>query len=310
MKPSRPSRWLGPLAAAVLLAPPGAAAVIPESAPLPDCVVPDLQGKTVPQLEYHRVLEGLRDGNPTHYCRLGVVKRRGASRPTRLRPLIVVSQTPRPGARVAYFTPISVDVTAARALRRPGPCHLVAGEETVARFPGLLVYRSFADTVTAGGAPFAQATWHTCRRPSGTRRTIFVSSDADGLDDRVAGPFASGGPYLAYITDAFESKYTDAHYARIVIRDVERGTEVLDYEIGHSFPDTPPVPDVSAIVVGPQAFAGWLTHDAAGTHVFARDSHGTRLVDQAAGTEITALRLRGALLTWTKNGVPETAPLA
>jgi hypothetical protein len=273
-------------------------------------VVPDLSGKTVPQLEYHRVLRGLEDGNPTHYCRLGQVKTRGTSRPARLRPLVIVSQTPRPGARVAFFTPISVVVAPAPAPRRPSPCHLVAGEEAVARFPGLLVYRSFADALTAGGGPFAQATWHTCRRPSGQRRTIYVSSDADGTDDRVAGPFATSGLYLAYVIDTFESKYNDAHYVRIVVRDIQRGTEILDQEIGHSFPDTPPVPDVVAIVVGPQAFAGWLTHDATGTHVFAHDSSGTRLLDQASGTDIVDLRLSPGVLTWTRSGVLQTARLA
>jgi hypothetical protein len=296
-----------PLATAVQLAQAG----------LPDCVVPDLRGKTVPQIEYHGILQGRRDGNPTHYCRLGAVTTLHPARRAHGQPLVVVSQSPRAGRTVPYYTAVALTVGPARRALKPGPCHLLAGSEAVARSPGLLVYRTAADVPDGPNSHVLEVTWRACVRSSGARQTIHVSGNADDPID-VLEHFAVGGLYVAFTIDTTD-RSGDSTYRRIVLVDLTSGRQMGFDVPGIGTPPgldplapgrPPPLADVPAIVVNAKGFIAWVIGYPGASGLFVHDSHGTRLVDQAAGSAITNLRLGGHTLSWTNAGMARAATLA
>jgi hypothetical protein len=287
------------------------------SPPLPGCVVPDLLGKTLPQIAYHRILVGLIDGDPTHNCSAGPTAQRHHIRPAHGQPEIVVSERPRAGTSVPYNTPVSLVLAPARPPVRPGVCHLFAGTDAVLRTPTLVIYRSYAETEDAAENPVLETTWHACRRPSGARQTVFAGgkdsgSGGGGVD---AGDFAVGGLYVAHTVDSTESKYSGgSDYRHLVVFDLVTRRQTFDYFVGDTLgpgnddPGAPPLPGVLSTVVNAQGFVAWVTGYSTASFVYVHDSHGTRALD-AAASPITSLSVHGDTVSWKANGIPKTATL-
>lgn len=295
------------------LAAPVATAAELAQAGLPDCVVPDLRGKTLPQIEYQRILGGVRDGNPMHYCRLGTTRTRHPGRPTHGQPLVVVSQSPLPGVTVPFFTAVSLVLDPARRPTKPGPCHLLVGSEAVARFPDMAVYRTATDVPDGPNNHLVRVSWRACVRSSGERRTIYVGDLSQTLSH-----FVVGGLHVAFTVDA-TSRDGDI-YRSIVLVDLTTGRQSvfrvpgvgISYGPNPPSPgDPPPLDGVAAIVLNAKGFIAWVVTDpTGGSSLYVHDSQGTRLVDQSAGIAIANLRLSGDTLAWTNGGMAGTATLA
>jgi hypothetical protein len=322
-------RLLAPiLVAAALLGPGSAWAAAPAgpvagaaqgavNLPLPACVVPDLLGRTLPQIAYHGILGGHVDGDPTHNCAIGPTALRHPLRPAHGEPEVVVSQRPRAGTRVPYNTPVSLVLAPAPRPVKPGVCHLSAGTEAVLRTATLVIYRSYTETQDAAGIAGLKTTWHACRRPSGVRQTVFVGSASGESGGGVgAGNFAVGGLHVAHTVDSTESKYTGgSDYRRLVVFDLATRTTTFDYFIGETFgpgndpPGAPPLPVVLSTVVNARGFVAWVTGYPTASFLYVHDSQGTRVLDTAAANGISGLWIGAGRLVWTANGTAKTAAL-
>lgn len=296
------------LVAVLLVSAAGAGfAQAPDPAASLSCRVPDVRGKTLAQIQYHRLLFGL-VSSAGRGCLLGDVTTRFGDRATPGRPLIVVSQRPRAGSVVAFRTPVALTLARAPA-SRPSACRVSPGSELITRTSSVLVYRAFK----ALDSESVATTWRACVRSTGMRRAIYTGID-DGASRSRATNFTVAGSYVAYTTDNFESKYTMGDvYRSIAIFDIATGTrtfnDVIGMTQGGASPGGQRAPDVLAVVVNERGFAAWLTHDATGTSLYAHDSRVKALLDYTATGEITGLRLHGNLLSWTLDGAAKTATL-
>jgi hypothetical protein len=292
-----------------------AAAQTRASPSLPDCVVPDLLGRTLLEIDYAKTLAGLVDGNPTHYCTLGSVTRRRPVGPAHGQPELVVSQTPRAGTRVPYFSLVTAP---ARPPIDPGVCHLFPGTDAVARSPALVVYRTYAATDLDGDPtlPVLKVTWRACVRRSGVRRTVFSGErTGEGFED--AGDFVIGGLFVAHTADTVESKYTGGSDSRaVVVFDLATGRQTFEGAVGSTLgpgndpPGTPPVPGVDGLVVNAQGRVAWVSRYPTGDLLYVHDSQGTRLLAAGAVDAITELAIGTAALSWDAGGMPESAPIS
>jgi len=279
---------------------------------LPDCVVPDLRGKTVPEIEYHEVVDGRRVGYTAYACRLGAVRTLHAGRQAHGQPLVVVSESPRPGVAVPYGTAVSLVVDPARRPRNPRPCHLLAGSEAVARFPDILVYRTATDVPDGPKNHILAVTWRACVRASGARPTIYVGDPSDTLSH-----FVVGGLHVAFTHDSL-TRGGDV-YRSIVLVDLTTGGQsrfnvpgvgISPGPYPPSLGNPPPLDDVTATVLNAKGFIAWVISDATGNGLYVHDSQGTRLLDRSGGVAITNLRLSADTLTWANGGTPRAATLA
>ena len=299
------------LVGVLLVAAAGAAAAQgPDPVAELSCRVPDVRGKTLAQIQYHRLLSGLAS-SAGRGCRVGDVTTRAGDRAAPGRPLIVGSQRPRAGTVVAYFTPVALKLARAPA-SRPGACRLSPGSELITRTSSVLVYRTFK-ALDSDYSPSVATTWRACVRSTGMRRAIYTGID-DGESRSRATNFTVAGSHVAYTTDNFESKYTMGDvYRSIAIFDIAAGRRTFDDLIGMTRGGANSggqrAPDVLAVVVNERGFAAWLTHDATGTSLYPHDSRVEALLDHTATGEITDVRLRGNLLSWTLDGAAKTAAL-
>ncbi len=283
-----------------------------------DCVVPDLRGRTIPQIDYSKILAGLvASGNPTHFCSAGAVTMRHPVRPSHGQPEVVVSQSPRPGVRVPPYSPVSLVLAPARPPTNPGACHLFAGTDAVARSAGVVVYRTYQEIDIGGdpALPVLNVRWRACARPGGRRQTIFTAQRTDeGYVD--AGQFVVSGRYVAHTTDTVETKYSGGFDSRAIdVFDLATGRQTADLAVGHTYgpgndpPGTPPVPAVASLAVSTRGFVAWIDAYPIGAILYVSDSHGTRAVATGSPGAIAAVSLQGNALSWDVGGARQTAEL-
>lgn len=294
------------------------AAQSPVSAALDDCVVPDLRGRTIPQIDYSEILDGLVDsGNATHLCSQGPVRLRRPIVAAKGQPEVVVSQSPRPGLHVPYYAPVSLVLAPARRPGRPGVCHLFAGTDAVARSASVVVYRSYQETDVGGdaGLPELKVRWRACVRPNGARRTIFAA-DRTGEGYVDAGRFVIAGRFVAHTVDRVESKYTGGSDSRtIVVFDIATGKQTAEVGVGatngpgNDPPGALAVPDVASLVVNDEGSIGWVDAYPSATILYVHDAAGTRAVAVAGPGAISGLALHGDALSWDAAGITESAQL-
>jgi hypothetical protein len=281
------------------------------------CVVPDLRGRTIPQIDYSEILDGLvGSGNPTHLCSQGPVTLRRPIVAAKGQPEVVVSQSPRPGLHVPYYSPVSLVLAPARRPSRPGVCHLFAGTDAVARSASVVVYRSYQETDIGGdaGLPELKVRWRACVRPNGARRTIFAA-DRTGEGYVDAGRFVIAGRFVAHTVDGVESKYTGSDSRAIVVFDLATGKQTAEVGVGatngpgNDPPGALPVPDVASLVVNAQGSIGWVDAYPSAAILYVHDAAGTRAVAVAGPGGISGLALHGDALSWDAAGVTHSSQL-
>jgi hypothetical protein len=286
---------------------------------LPECVVPRLLGRTPAQISYAGTLSGLVTGPPTQHCRLGSVTLRHPVRPARGQPEVVVSQSPRAGTHVPYFSPVSLVLAPARPPVRPGRCHIFAGTDALARSSEVVVYRTYRenDVTTDPTLPPLVVKWRACLRSSGARQTIFagdVDGDAGYVD---AGDFALGGSFVAHTVDRFESKYTGgSDYRSIVVFDLATRRQTLEVAVGSTLgpgndpPGALPLPSIPAIAVDAAGAVAWVSSYPTGALLSVNDAQGTRVLAAAPVAGIADLAVGPTAVTWVANGMRESAPIS
>jgi hypothetical protein len=296
------------------------------------CHVPWMLGNGRPELElsmqperpfYGELLEAYVERECERRIRLGHVTIRGGSHKGEL---VVVSQTPKPGTRVAGYTRVNVTLGLAPPL--PKSCRSPALYTLLAHTPDLIMWTVPGGDYERRPAPLlyleleSTITYYACTPPDGRKRRLFEEEDsAGGASTREA--IKSAGHYVALISSSGGEIGSD-NSLRVV--DVKSGSVfhvALSEYVGYPGDSSSADPDLEAIggVIGHGArtFAldaagdvAWLgeavetpgqplqlvlyLHDHSGTH------------EVAVGAAISRVAFAGGELTWKSAGVTRSAP--